>query len=205
MVHMSSCFDGSHVLMHELTSFHRWPFHCLACVFLCVWTFYWNLTQLYSSTLDYVWQPQSGLSSGGGIAQLWEGGCWPASLVILRLCLGSLLSHCSLCVFQVPLSASMSQVRLHSSNPNLCAELADFQTPVTRLTDSIDNASDYIKLQEDFCVIAQKGKQNLHASVSSTSHRIYIVFKTITKKTCLLCFFAGMNQSYESVLLVNCS
>lgn len=54
----------------------------------------------------------------------------------------------------------MSQVRLHSSNPNLCAELADFQAPVTRLTDSIDSASDYIKLQEDFCIIAQKGEQN---------------------------------------------
>lgn len=86
----------------------------------------------------------------------------------------------------------MSQVRLHSSNPNLCAELADFQTPVTRLTDSIDNASDYIKLQEDFCVIAQKGEQNLHVSCTA-SHRIYIVLKTITKKTSM--FFAGMNQS----------
>lgn len=103
MVDMSSCFDGSHVLMHDRTSFHRWPLHCLACVFLCLWTLYWNLTQLYSSTLDYVWQPQSGLSSGGGIAQLWEGGCWPAWLVILRPCLGSLLSHCSLCVcFRFP-------------------------------------------------------------------------------------------------------
>ncbi|KAM4608815.1 oxysterol-binding protein-related protein 6 isoform 3-T4 [Polymixia lowei] len=57
---------------------------------------------------------------------------------------------------QVPLSASMSPVRLHSSNPNLCAELVDFQTPVSRLTDSIECASDYIKLQEEFCTIAQK-------------------------------------------------
>uniref|UniRef100_A0A672MDD2 Oxysterol-binding protein n=1 Tax=Sinocyclocheilus grahami TaxID=75366 RepID=A0A672MDD2_SINGR len=56
---------------------------------------------------------------------------------------------------QVPLSASMSQVRLHSSNPNLYAELADFQTPVPRLTDSIDSAGDYIKLQEDFCIVAR--------------------------------------------------
>lgn len=60
---------------------------------------------------------------------------------------------------QVPLSASMSPVRLHSSNPNLCAELVDFQPPVSRLTDSVECASDYIKLQEEFCTIAQKGRQ----------------------------------------------
>ncbi|XP_059417458.1 oxysterol-binding protein-related protein 6-like isoform X10 [Carassius carassius] len=71
---------------------------------------------------------------------------------------------------QVPLSASMSQVRLHSSNPNLCAELADFQTPVTRLTDSIDSASDYIKLQEDFCIIAQK----VHALLKSAFNTVAI-------------------------------
>uniref|UniRef100_A0A672MD05 Oxysterol-binding protein n=1 Tax=Sinocyclocheilus grahami TaxID=75366 RepID=A0A672MD05_SINGR len=68
---------------------------------------------------------------------------------------------------QVPLSASMSQVRLHSSNPNLYAELADFQTPVPRLTDSIDSAGDYIKLQEDFCIVAQKGEQSIHSSALS--------------------------------------
>uniref|UniRef100_A0A8C1TZ65 Oxysterol-binding protein n=1 Tax=Cyprinus carpio TaxID=7962 RepID=A0A8C1TZ65_CYPCA len=74
------------------------------------------------------------------------------------------------CVFQVPLSASLSQVRLHSSNPNLCAELADFQTPVTRLTDSIDSASDYIKLQEDFCIIAQK----VHSLLKSAFNTVAI-------------------------------
>lgn len=73
------------------------------------------------------------------------------------------------CVFQVPLSSSLSQVRLHSSNPNLCAELGDFQTPVTRLTDGVDGAGDYIKLQEDFCVIAQKGKQNI--TLPSVTHQ----------------------------------
>ncbi|RXN08208.1 oxysterol-binding -related 6 isoform X3 [Labeo rohita] len=71
---------------------------------------------------------------------------------------------------QVPLSASMSQVRLHSSNPNLCAELADFQTPGTRLTDSIDSASDYIKLQEDFCIIAQK----VHSLLKSAFNTVAI-------------------------------
>lgn len=60
---------------------------------------------------------------------------------------------------QVPLSASMSPVRLHSSNPNLCAELVDFQPPVSRLTESVECASDYIKLQEEFCTIAQKGQR----------------------------------------------
>lgn len=53
----------------------------------------------------------------------------------------------------------MSPVRLHSSNPNLCAELGDYQPPVSRLSDSVEYASDYIKLQEEFCTIAQKGKQ----------------------------------------------
>ncbi|XP_061647285.1 oxysterol-binding protein-related protein 6 isoform X5 [Phyllopteryx taeniolatus] len=57
---------------------------------------------------------------------------------------------------QVPLSSSMSPVRLHSSNPNLCAEMGDFQPPVSRLTDSVECTSDYIKLQEEFCTIAQK-------------------------------------------------
>ncbi|XP_061696913.1 oxysterol-binding protein-related protein 6 isoform X3 [Syngnathoides biaculeatus] len=57
---------------------------------------------------------------------------------------------------QVPLSSSMSPVRLHSSNPNLCAEMGDFQAPVSRLTDSVECTSDYIKLQEEFCTIAQK-------------------------------------------------
>ncbi|XP_059355526.1 oxysterol-binding protein-related protein 6 isoform X5 [Carassius carassius] len=71
---------------------------------------------------------------------------------------------------KVPLSASMSQVRLHSSNPNLCAELADFQTPVTRLTDSIDSASDYIKLQEDFCLVAQK----VHSLLKSAFNTVAI-------------------------------
>ncbi|XP_051566448.1 oxysterol-binding protein-related protein 6 isoform X2 [Myxocyprinus asiaticus] len=71
---------------------------------------------------------------------------------------------------QVPLSASMSQVRLHSSNPNLCAELADFQTPVMRLTDSINSASDYIKLQEDFCIVAQK----VHSLLKSAFNTVAI-------------------------------
>ncbi|XP_016417169.1 oxysterol-binding protein-related protein 6-like [Sinocyclocheilus rhinocerous] len=70
----------------------------------------------------------------------------------------------------VPLSASMSQVRLHSSNPNLYAELADFQTPVPRLTDSIDSAGDYIKLQEDFCIVAQK----VHSLLKSAFNTVAI-------------------------------
>ncbi|XP_077435567.1 oxysterol-binding protein-related protein 6 isoform X2 [Vanacampus margaritifer] len=57
---------------------------------------------------------------------------------------------------QVPLSSSMSPVRLHSSNPNLCAEMGDFQAPASRLTDSVECTSDYIKLQEEFCTLAQK-------------------------------------------------
>uniref|UniRef100_W5KK60 Oxysterol-binding protein n=1 Tax=Astyanax mexicanus TaxID=7994 RepID=W5KK60_ASTMX len=71
---------------------------------------------------------------------------------------------------QVPLSATRSAGRLHSSNPNLCAELADYQTPATRLTDGIECASDYIKLQEDFCVIAQK----VHSLLKSAFNTVAI-------------------------------
>ncbi|XP_047670531.1 oxysterol-binding protein-related protein 6 isoform X1 [Tachysurus fulvidraco] len=71
---------------------------------------------------------------------------------------------------QVPLSTSMSPMRLHASNPNLCAELVEFQTPVTRLTDSIECASDYIKLQEDFCIIAQK----VHSLLKSAFNTVAI-------------------------------
>uniref|UniRef100_A0A8C6PQZ0 Oxysterol-binding protein n=1 Tax=Nothobranchius furzeri TaxID=105023 RepID=A0A8C6PQZ0_NOTFU len=71
---------------------------------------------------------------------------------------------------QVPLSASMSPVRLHSSNPNLCAELADFQPPVSsRLTDSVEYASDYIKLQEEFCTIAQKAHSLLKSAFNTVA------------------------------------
>ncbi|CAL8369877.1 unnamed protein product [Arctogadus glacialis] len=58
---------------------------------------------------------------------------------------------------QVPLSSAIPPVRLHSSNPNLCAELVDFQVPPPpRHADCVEGAGDYIKLQEDFCTIAQK-------------------------------------------------
>ncbi|KAK6315440.1 hypothetical protein J4Q44_G00149690 [Coregonus suidteri] len=57
----------------------------------------------------------------------------------------------------LPVSASMSPTHLRSSNPNLCAELVDFQTPVSRLVpDNMECGGDYIKLQEDFCLLAQK-------------------------------------------------
>uniref|UniRef100_A0A8D0CWX9 Oxysterol-binding protein n=1 Tax=Sander lucioperca TaxID=283035 RepID=A0A8D0CWX9_SANLU len=70
----------------------------------------------------------------------------------------------------VPLSASLSPVRLHSSNPNLCAELVDFQPPVSRLTDSVECDSDYIKLQEEFCTIAQK----VHSLLKSAFNTVAI-------------------------------
>uniref|UniRef100_A0A3Q2YMY9 Oxysterol binding protein like 6 n=1 Tax=Hippocampus comes TaxID=109280 RepID=A0A3Q2YMY9_HIPCM len=70
----------------------------------------------------------------------------------------------------VPLSSSMSPVRLHSSNPNLCAEMGDFQAPASRLTDSVECSSDYIKLQEEFCTIAQK----VHALLKSAFNTVAI-------------------------------
>ncbi|XP_041940474.1 oxysterol-binding protein-related protein 6 isoform X2 [Alosa sapidissima] len=71
---------------------------------------------------------------------------------------------------KVPISASMSPVRLHSSNPNLCAELGDYQNPVAHLTDSMEGAGDYIKLQEDFCLIAQK----VHSLLKSAFNTVAI-------------------------------
>ncbi|KAM6934710.1 oxysterol-binding protein-related protein 6 isoform 2-T2 [Xenentodon cancila] len=71
---------------------------------------------------------------------------------------------------QVPSSASMSPVRLHSSNPNLCAELVDFEPPVSRLTDNMEYVSDYIKLQEEFCTIAQK----VHSLLKSAFNTVAI-------------------------------
>ncbi|XP_077393289.1 oxysterol-binding protein-related protein 6 isoform X2 [Festucalex cinctus] len=71
---------------------------------------------------------------------------------------------------QVPLSSSMSPVRLHSSNPNLCAEMGDFQAPASRLTDSVECTSDYIKLQEEFCTIAQK----VHSLLKSAFNTVAI-------------------------------
>ncbi|RXM30383.1 Oxysterol-binding protein-related protein 6 [Acipenser ruthenus] len=70
----------------------------------------------------------------------------------------------------IPLSASMTPVRLHSSNPNLCADLVDFQPPVSRLADTLECATDYIKLQEEFCLIAQK----VHSLLKSAFNTVAI-------------------------------
>uniref|UniRef100_A0A4W5P8D8 Oxysterol-binding protein n=1 Tax=Hucho hucho TaxID=62062 RepID=A0A4W5P8D8_9TELE len=71
----------------------------------------------------------------------------------------------------LPVSASMSPVRLHSSNPNLSAELVDIQTPASRLApDNIECGGDYIKLQEDFCLIAQK----VHSLLKSAFNTVAI-------------------------------
>ncbi|KAJ8349857.1 hypothetical protein SKAU_G00249870 [Synaphobranchus kaupii] len=56
---------------------------------------------------------------------------------------------------QVPPSATLSPQR-HSSIPNLYADMVDFQTPGAHLGDSLEGTTGYIKLQEDFCVIAHK-------------------------------------------------
>ncbi|RXM28428.1 Oxysterol-binding protein-related protein 6 [Acipenser ruthenus] len=70
----------------------------------------------------------------------------------------------------IPLSASMTPVRLHSSNPNLCADLVDFQPPVSRLADTLECATDYIKLQEEYCLIAQK----VHSLLKSAFNTVAI-------------------------------
>ncbi|KAM3916133.1 oxysterol-binding protein-related protein 6 isoform 2-T2 [Leptodactylus fuscus] len=70
---------------------------------------------------------------------------------------------------QVPLSASMSPVRLHASNPNLYADV-EFQNPPSHVTDALEFASDYTKLQEEFCLLAQK----VHSLLKSAYNTIAI-------------------------------
>ncbi|XP_064229384.1 oxysterol-binding protein-related protein 6 isoform X10 [Aotus nancymaae] len=67
---------------------------------------------------------------------------------------------------QVPFSATMSPVRLHSSNPNLCADI-EFQTPPSHLSDPLESSTDYTKLQEEFCLIAQKVHSLLKSAFNS--------------------------------------
>ncbi|XP_074194755.1 oxysterol-binding protein-related protein 6 isoform X14 [Rhinolophus sinicus] len=67
---------------------------------------------------------------------------------------------------QVPFSATMSPVRLHSSNPNLCADI-EFQAPPSHLTDPLESSTDYTKLQEEFCLIAQKVHSLLKSAFNS--------------------------------------
>ncbi|XP_060112896.1 oxysterol-binding protein-related protein 6 isoform X4 [Heteronotia binoei] len=67
---------------------------------------------------------------------------------------------------QVPFSATMSPVRLHSSNPNLCADI-EFQTPPSHVSDPLDSSMDYIKLQEEFCLMAQKVHSLLKSAFNS--------------------------------------
>uniref|UniRef100_A0A4W4FGE4 Oxysterol-binding protein n=1 Tax=Electrophorus electricus TaxID=8005 RepID=A0A4W4FGE4_ELEEL len=96
----------------------------------------------------------------------------------------------------VPLSTSLSPVRLHSSNPNLCAELADYKTSSTRLTDSMECASDYMKLQEDFCVIAQK----VHSLLKSAFNTVAIEKEKIKQ---VLLEHEQTSQSAQIVTLRN--
>ncbi|XP_043380695.1 oxysterol-binding protein-related protein 6 isoform X4 [Chelonia mydas] len=67
---------------------------------------------------------------------------------------------------QVPFSATMSPVRLHSSNPNLCADI-EFQTPPSQVADPLECSMEYIKLQEEFCLMAQKVHSLLKSAFNS--------------------------------------
>nr|XP_014427196.1 oxysterol-binding protein-related protein 6 isoform X6 [Pelodiscus sinensis] len=67
---------------------------------------------------------------------------------------------------QVPFSATMSPVRLHSSNPNLCADV-EFQTPPSQVADPLECSMEYIKLQEEFCLMAQKVHSLLKSAFNS--------------------------------------
>ncbi|XP_030064722.1 oxysterol-binding protein-related protein 6 [Microcaecilia unicolor] len=70
---------------------------------------------------------------------------------------------------QVPFSGSLTPVRLHSSNPNLCAD-TEFQSPQICLADTLEFAMDYSKLQEEFCLVAQK----VHSLLKSAFNTIAI-------------------------------
>ncbi|KAM9549523.1 oxysterol-binding protein-related protein 6 isoform 5-T7 [Guaruba guarouba] len=67
---------------------------------------------------------------------------------------------------QVPFSATMSPVRLHSSNPNLCADI-EFQTPPSHVRDPLGCSTEYMKLQEEFCLMAQKVHSLLKSAFNS--------------------------------------
>ncbi|XP_042332575.1 oxysterol-binding protein-related protein 6 isoform X2 [Sceloporus undulatus] len=67
---------------------------------------------------------------------------------------------------QVPFSSTMSPVRLHSSNPNLCADI-EFQTPPSHVADPLEASTDYIKLQEEFCLMAKKVHSLLKSAFNS--------------------------------------
>ncbi|XP_034990443.1 oxysterol-binding protein-related protein 6 isoform X4 [Zootoca vivipara] len=66
----------------------------------------------------------------------------------------------------VPFSATMSPVRLHSSNPNLCADI-EFQPPPSHASDPLESSTDYLKLQEEFCLMAQKVHSLLRSAFNS--------------------------------------
>nr|XP_028604437.1 oxysterol-binding protein-related protein 6 isoform X4 [Podarcis muralis] len=66
----------------------------------------------------------------------------------------------------VPFSATMSPVRLHSSNPNLCADI-EFQSPPSHAPDPLESSTDYLKLQEEFCLMAQKVHSLLKSAFNS--------------------------------------
>ncbi|KAI1237138.1 hypothetical protein IHE44_0014393 [Lamprotornis superbus] len=66
----------------------------------------------------------------------------------------------------VPFSATMSPVRLHSSNPNLCADI-EFQAPPSHVTDPLECSTEYMKLQEEFCLMAQKVHSLLKSAFNS--------------------------------------
>ncbi|XP_053265903.1 oxysterol-binding protein-related protein 6 isoform X4 [Podarcis raffonei] len=66
----------------------------------------------------------------------------------------------------VPFSATMSPVRLHSSNPNLCADI-EFQSPPSHASDPLESSTDYLKLQEEFCLMAQKVHSLLKSAFNS--------------------------------------
>ncbi|XP_033023299.1 oxysterol-binding protein-related protein 6 isoform X4 [Lacerta agilis] len=66
----------------------------------------------------------------------------------------------------VPFSATMSPVRLHSSNPNLCADI-EFQSSPSHASDPLESSTDYLKLQEEFCLMAQKVHSLLKSAFNS--------------------------------------
>ncbi|KAF2987512.1 hypothetical protein EK904_002553, partial [Melospiza melodia maxima] len=66
----------------------------------------------------------------------------------------------------VPFSATMSPVRLHSSNPNLCADI-EFQAPPSHVADPLECSTEYMKLQEEFCLMAQKVHSLLKSAFNS--------------------------------------
>lgn len=80
----------------------------------------------------------------------------------------------------------MSPVRLHSSNPNLCADI-EFQAPPSHVTDPLECSTEYMKLQEEFCLMAQKGSWRCQAFPVMCFSVVFLYCPCLTMARAFIC------------------